>query len=108
MRCRPAARAASIVAPAAERPLPLRATSGPPGGQISQNASPPSPQEWLATTARAAFVAIAASTAPPPARRIARPASLASACGDTTAPWQPRAVIAGTSGGGVAEGAIAG
>ncbi len=44
---------------------------------MSQNASPPMPQALPSTTARTAFVAMAASTALPPARRIERPASLA-------------------------------
>ena len=40
---------------------------------MSQNASPPSPQECPATTARAAFVAMAASTAEPPRAQDADP-----------------------------------
>jgi hypothetical protein len=44
---------------------------------MSQNASPPIPQPDGMTTASAAFVAIAASTAEPPAARIDRPAAVA-------------------------------
>jgi hypothetical protein len=53
---------------------------------MSQKASPPSPHMYPLTTARAAFVAMAASTALPPARSAPSPASVASACGDATAP----------------------
>ncbi len=50
------------------------------------------------TTASAAFVAIAASTAWPPARRIASPAAVARWWGATTAPRRPLARGIGTSG----------
>ena len=43
-------------------------------------------------------MAIAASTAVPPARRIASPADVARWCGATTAPWDPLASAIGTSG----------
>ncbi len=42
--------------------------------QMIQKASPPRPQLWPATTARAALVAMAASTALPPDRSVASPA----------------------------------
>jgi hypothetical protein len=44
---------------------------------MSQNASPPMPQPLGMTTPRQAFVAIAASTALPPARNTADPAAVA-------------------------------
>ena len=70
-----------------DRPDPLSASSRPAAAsQISQNASPPIPQASPSTTARTALVAIAASTADPPARRIPRPASLARWCGATNGP----------------------
>ena len=95
----PARRRAAASAPAAARPDPLSATWRPAAAsQISQNASPPRPQLWGATTPSTAFVAIAASTAEPPARRIARPAALARWWGATTAPWLPRAAGTGTHG----------
>ena len=65
---------------------------------MSQKASPPIPQASPKTTASTAFVAIAASTALPPARRIPRPAAVARWWGATTAPLPPRARGAGTSG----------
>ena len=49
------------------------------------------PQLWGTTTPSTAFVAIAASTAEPPARRTPRPAAVARWCGATTAPRVPRA-----------------
>ena len=57
---------------AVERDRPAAASS-----QMSQKASPPIPQASPKTTASTAFVAIAASTALPPARRIPRPAAVA-------------------------------
>src|SRR5258706_140234 len=65
---------------------------------MSQNASPPMPQPLGMTTARTAFVAIAASTAEPPARSKPSPAAVARWWGATTAPWRPRARGAGTRG----------
>ncbi len=75
---------------------------------MSQKASPPIPQASPKTTARTAFVAIAASTAVPPARRIPRPAAVARWWGATTAPRPPRARGAGTSGRGVSTVPIVG
>ena len=71
----PHAKVTSAVADA--RPEPFRAACRPAAwSQISQNASPPSPQPDGWTTASTAFVAIAASTAWPPARRTANPAAV--------------------------------
>ena len=63
----------------------------------ARSASPPIPQPSGMTTARAAFVAIAASTAEPPARSTPSPAAVARWWGATTAPWRPRAMGAGTA-----------
>ena len=92
-------RSAAASAPAGARPDPFSATCARfAASQISQNASPPIPQALGMTVARTAFVAIAASTAWPPARRIERPAAVARWCGATTAPWRPRARGTGTCG----------
>ena len=90
---------AAASAAAGARPDPLSAVWRPvAASQMSQNASPPIPQPWGMTTPRTAFVAIAASTADPPARRTPSPAAVARWCGATTAPWRARARGAGTSG----------
>ena len=94
---RPRARRAAASAAAGARPEPLSASCRRvAASQMSQNASPPIPQALGRTTPRTAFVAIAASTAWPPARRIERPAAVARWCGATTAPWRPRASGTGT------------
>ena len=98
-RSRPARRKRTGFASAGARPDPFSAVSvREPASQISQNASPPNPHAWGITTARAAFVAIAASTAVPPERRMSRPVAVARWWGATTPPWRPRASDAGTSG----------
>ena len=66
--------------------------------QVSQNASPPMPQPLGMTTPSAALVAMAASTAEPPARRTESPASVARWCGATTAPRAPRTSGTGAHG----------
>ncbi len=72
----PRARSAAGSAAAPARPEPFSACCRrSAASQMSQNASPPMPQNSGPTTASAAFAAIAASTADPPARRIPRPAS---------------------------------
>ena len=64
--------------PAGERPDPLRATCSPAASShTSQKASPPIPQPLGMTTPSTAFVAMAASTACPPAASTARPAAVA-------------------------------
>ncbi len=74
----PVARSQPASACEPARPDPLRAVCRPvAASQISQNASPPMPQPLGITTPSAAFVAIAASTAEPPARSTPRPASVA-------------------------------
>ena len=96
---RPRARRASASAAAGARPDPLSADWCCAGSsQMSQKASPPMPQPLGMTTPSAAFVAIAASTALPPARRIERPAAVARWWGATTAPWEPRASGTGVHG----------
>jgi hypothetical protein len=96
---RPAFRQAPASAAAGARPDPLSAVWRPAAAsQMSQNASPPMPQPLGMTTASAALVAMAASTAEPPARSTPRPAAVARWWGATTAPCRPRASGAGTSG----------
>ena len=99
VRC-PAARIATGSAAAGARPEPLRASWRPvAASQMSQNASPPMPQAQGITTPRTALVAMAASTAEPPARRMPRPAAVARWCGATTAPVVPRASATGAQAG---------
>ena len=77
--------------PRRARPDPLSAVWRPvAASQMSQNASPPIPQPWGMTTPSTAFVAIAASTADPPARSTPSPAAVARWWGATTAPCRPR------------------
>jgi hypothetical protein len=77
IRSTPAPRTASTCA-AALLPEPLSATSvREDSTQTSQNASPPMPHALPMTTESTALVAIAASTAVPPARRTPRPAAVA-------------------------------
>ncbi len=65
----PVARSQPASACEPARPEPLRAACRPvAASQVSQKASPPIPQPLGMTTPSAAFVAIAASTAEPPAR----------------------------------------
>ena len=74
----PRSRSVAASIPRALRPDPLSATwRDSAASQISQNASPPMPQWFGTTTPSTAFVAIAASTADPPVRRMWRPAAVA-------------------------------
>jgi hypothetical protein len=78
------------------QPMSARAAARPPPSRnlifpdlpswISQNASPPMLVMCGYKTANAALVAIAASTADPPARNTSTPAAEASACGEVTMP----------------------
>ena len=87
IRSRPRSRSACAEAAAGARPEPLSATCSPAASShTSQNASPPIPQPLGMTTPRTALVAIAASTAWPPAASTARPADVARWWGATTAP----------------------
>ena len=68
---RPARAEAPPHRPRRRPPEPFSATCSPrAASQISQNASPPIPQPLGTTTPRTAFVAIAASTAEPPAQDV--------------------------------------
>ena len=83
----PAARRPAASAAAGARPDPFSAVCRPSAAsQMSQNASPPIPQPLGMTTPSTAFVAIAASTADPPARSTPSPAAVARWWGATTAP----------------------
>src|SRR5215470_12973103 len=76
-----------IEAARADLPAPQRAASRPaPASWISQKLSPPTPFMCGYTTAIVAAVAIAASSALPPARRAATPLAEASTCGEATMP----------------------
>src|SRR5215468_4948040 len=76
-----------IEAARADLPAPQRAASRPaPASWISQKLSPPTPFMCGYTTAMVAAVAIAASSALPPARRAATPLAEASTCGEATMP----------------------
>ncbi len=78
MRSRPRPRIASTLAPRAARPEPFSPTcSEAASSHTSQKASPPMPQPLGMTTPRTALVAIAASTACPPAASTLSPAAVA-------------------------------